>query len=193
MSETPELAADATDGAHRYNGSIGIGDPHERSRLVETAVMPAEMTDAEREHNRRMFGVTYRERTGQTVHDQRRAHAKCVSYCLAPGQRTRGTRCPACFGPVEIRAIEQEDIDPCPTHAERLAAWIGGWAGAFWDAMMFPFRVGRAHTEAMIRDILRDASMEIDALDDILQVLSGIEETLLAIRNAADAVKAGEK
>lgn len=108
-------------------------------------------SEAEREHNALVFGVTYRERHRVQVHDV------CVAYCLTPGQRKRGQRCPACYGPVDVRLLDGEDIDPCPTRAERIAAWAGGWAGAFCDAFMFPFRVGRAHTEAMVRDILQQA------------------------------------
>jgi hypothetical protein len=109
----------------------------------------ADLTPEERDYNRRVFGQTYRERYGPPA-------GTCVSYCLNPGRLRRGARCPSCYGPVVIRAFS-EDIAPGPTRAERLAAWIGGWAGAFLDAMMFPFRVGRDHTRALVRDLLQEA------------------------------------
>lgn len=149
----------------------------------------AELTPEERAYNRQVFGVTHRERHGQTA-------GVCVTYCLTPGQRRRGIRCPACFQDVEIRPLDGSDVEPGVSRAERFAAWAGGWAGAFADAMLFPFRVGRSHTEAMIRDLLQEAMAaglraEIDGLADIMQVLEAIEGELRAIRNAADA--AGER
>lgn len=158
MTERAEQAADATDGAHRYNGALGIGPPNDRFEAA----------------------------------DQRRSHTRCVAYCLTPGDRRRGIRCPSCYGDIDIRPIGQEDIEPSPTRAERLAAWIGAWIGAFCEAVMFPFRVGRAHTEALIRDTLQhsiDAGLtaDIPGLADILAVLEGIEEELRAIRNAAES------
>lgn len=116
----------------------------------------------------------------------------CVTYCLTPGQRRRGIRCPSCYGDVDIKAIGQDGVEPSPGRAERLAAWVGGWVGAFCEAVMFPFRVGRAHTEALIRDRLQqsiDAGLtaDIPGLADILAVLEGIEEELRAIRSSAEA------
>lgn len=157
------------------------GAPHARST--------SELTPEERQHNRQVFGVTYRERYGQPA-------GICVCYCLTPGQRRRGIRCPACFQEVEIRPLDVSDVEPGVSRAERFAAWAGAWMGAFADALLFPFRVGRSHTEAMIRDILQEAmaaglSAEIDGLADIAQTLEGIEGELRAIRNAVDA--AGER
>lgn len=191
MTEQAEQAADATDGAHRYNGALGIGQPNDSFEAAEVEHLSA-LTNEEREHNRRVFGQTWRERTGQTFADQRRSHTRCVAYCLTPGDRRRGIRCPSCYGDIDIRAIGQEDIEPSLTRAERLAAWIGAWIGAFCEAVMFPFRVGRAHTEALIRDTLQqsiDAGLtaDIPGLADILTVLESLEEELRAIRNAAES------
>jgi hypothetical protein len=143
----------------------------------------SEMTPEEKDYHRRVFGVTYRERYGHQA-------GVCVTYCLTPGQRRRGIRCPSCFQGVEIRPMEGSDVEPGLTRAERFAAWAGGWAGAFIEALLFPFRVGRAHTEAMVRDILREAleaGFQVDALTDILATLGSIEGELRAIRNAAEA------
>lgn len=149
----------------------------------------ADWTPEEKQHNRRVYGVTYRERYGEPA-------GVCVTYCLTPGQRRRGIRCPSCFQGVEIRPMDGSEVEPGPTRAERFAAWVGGWAGSFCEALMYPFRVGRAHTEAMIKDILQEAmaaglSAEVDGLTDILTVLEGIEGELRAIRNAAEL--AGER
>lgn len=126
----------------------------------------SEWTPEERAHNRAVYGVTYSE-----LHP--REHAVCVTFCLTPGQRRRGPRCPSCYGKVDVRAIGEADIEPCPTRAERFAAWAGGWVAAFCEALLFPFRVGRAHTEAMVRDILNEALAA--AVTDILAALEGPE------------------
>jgi hypothetical protein len=81
----------------------------------------------------------------------------CVTYCTNPGQRRKGVRCPSCYGEVEIRAFGADEIEPGPTRAERFTAWAGGWVAAFCEAVMFPARVSRAHTEAMVRDLLQEA------------------------------------
>ena len=82
-----------------------------------------------------------------------------------------------------------------PPRTGRLAAWFGGVAAAFAEAFMFPFRVGRAHTEALVRDILQEAvaaglSAEVDGLTDIVAVAESLETDLRAIRNAVE--RAGE-
>lgn len=145
----------------------------------------ADWTDEERRHNRRVYGLTYSERYG-------RPGGVCVTYCLTPGQRRRGVRCSSCYQDVEIRPMDGSEVEPGPTRTERFMAWAGGWAGAFCEALLYPFRVGRAHTEALVRDILQQAmeaglSAEIDGLTDILTVLEGIEGELRAIRTATDA------
>lgn len=137
-------------------------------------------------------GVIHREYWGRRGHVYGDDHDACVNYCRTPGQKRRGVRCPACYGTVVVRPIEGAGIERAPRRGERLAAWLGGWFGAFLDAMMFPFRVGRAHAEATIRDILQEAmtaglSAEIDGLADILTVLEGIEKEVRAIRNEAIA------
>lgn len=193
MSEDSVQAVNAAEQAHRYSGAVGVGD--ELAAVVTGAPAGrtvADQTPEEKAYNRRVFGITYRERYGQPA-------ATCVSYCQAPGQRRRGPRCPACYGPVEIRPLNGSDVEPGATRGQRFAAWAGGLAGAFAEAMMFPFRVGRSHTEAMVRDILQEAMAaglraeipDLPQLFDILQVLEGIEGELRVIRDAADA--AGER
>lgn len=144
----------------------------------------ADMTPGEKQYNRLVYGLTYSERYGIKG-------ATCADYCLRfdpdIDKPRNGARCSHCYGRVEIRSFEGSEIEPGPGRAKRLAAWIGGCAGAFCDALMFPFRVGRAHTEAMVRDILREMTFESDVLADILQVLEGIEGEMQAIRNTADA------
>lgn len=139
----------------------------------------------------RLGGVVHREYWGRSEHSYGQDHDACVTYCRTPGQRRRGVRCPACYGPVVVRPIEGADIDPAPRRAERFLAWCGGWIGAFADAMLYPFRVGRSHTEALIRDILQEAMAaglraEVDGLTDILTVLKGVEGELRAIRKATE-------
>ena len=190
MSEEGAQAVNAAEQAHRYSGAVGVGEEVESASTgVPGARTVRDQTPEERAYNRQVFGVTYRERYGQPS-------AECVTFCRTPGQRRRGQRCPCCYGPVAVRPIDGADIDPEPGRAERFAAWVGGLAGAFADAMLYPFRVGRAHTEALVRDILQEAmaaglSADIPELGDILQVLEGIEGELRAIRTAADA--AGER
>lgn len=168
-------------------GLIGAGDTPDShfSTGAPPARTLADQTPEERAYNRSLYGLTYNERHGG-------ARTGCVSYCLQPGQRRRGARCPACYGTVDIRPLtEDSDIEPGPTRMDRFAAWAGSWVGAFLEAVMFPFRVGRAHTEAMVRDILREAlaaGLQVDTLGDILTALEGIEQTLGAIRNQADRI-----
>lgn len=150
-----------------------------------------ELPDEEDQHSQLVGGVIHREYWGKQGHSYGQEHDACVNYCRTPGQRRRGVRCPSCYGEVVVRPIDSADIEPAPRRWERFMAWCGGWAGAFCDALMFPFRVGRAHTEAMIKDILQQAmeaglSAEVDGLTDILTVLEGIEGELRAIRNAAE-------
>lgn len=148
----------------------------------------ADQTDEERAYNRNLYGLTYRERYGSRA-------AGCVAYCTHPGQKRRGPRCPACYGPVDIRALtEDSDIEPGPTRGERFAAWVGSWVGAFVDAMMFPFRVGRAHHEAMIRDILREAlvnGLQVEQLGDIITALEGIEQECSVIKDHIERIGPG--
>jgi hypothetical protein len=105
---------------------------------------------AEKEHNRRVFGQTYREVNG-------RDHKRCVVLCLNPGQR-KPVRCPCCYGKAGFRPMhEGPPVEPIPTRGERLAAWLGGCLAAFQEAITMPFRVSREHRVALIRDVLQDA------------------------------------
>ena len=105
---------------------------------------------AEKEHNRRVFGQTYREVSGPD-------HKRCVVLCLNPGQR-QPIRCPCCYGKATFRPMhEGPPIEPEPTRGERLAAWLGACLAAFQEAVTYPFRVSREHRVALIRDVLQDA------------------------------------
>jgi hypothetical protein len=123
--------------------------------------------EAEKEHNRRVFGQTYREING-------RDHKRCIVLCLDPGQR-QPVRCPTCYGKIGVRAMrEMPDVDPVPTRGERLAAWLGRCAGEFIDGARYPFRAGREHTVAVIRDVLQDA-MAAGLAAEIVQVCPSCE------------------
>ena len=64
-----------------------------------------------------------------------REHEMCMTYCLHPGQRRRGPRCPSCYGRVAIRALDGEEIEPAGTRfAWLVGSFLGGWAAAWRDA-----------------------------------------------------------
>ena len=64
-----------------------------------------------------------------------RGHDICVTYCLTPGQRRRGARCPSCYGKVAIRALSGDEIEPAGTRfAWLVGSFMGGWAAAWRDA-----------------------------------------------------------
>jgi hypothetical protein len=73
-------------------------------------------------------------------------HRKCIIYCRDehPASRRRhrpGERCPHCYGPVAVRSIHADDIEPEPSRTARLTAWIGEWAAAFWASLTYPLHV----------------------------------------------------
>jgi hypothetical protein len=124
--------------------------------------------DEEKEHNRRRFGQTWREVNG-------RDHKRCIILCLNPGQR-KPVRCPCCYGNAGFVPIdEMPGIEPLPTRAERLAAWLGTLAAAFWDAVTLPARVSQEHRIALIRDVLQDA-MAAGLTAEIVQVCPECDE-----------------
>lgn len=96
------------------------------SELAEQATSAAEQT------HRYDGGLAYGDPTD--THQVDRGHTRCITYCLNPGQKHRGVRCPACYGPVAIRSLNGDDIEPAGT---RLAWWWGaflaGWAVVFRD------------------------------------------------------------
>lgn len=146
-------------------------------------------SDAEREHNARVFGETYRERAG-LVHGQRRGDP-CLILCQQPSPE-RVNRCPSCYGRAIPMDLYQAKLEALPRRAERIGRWAGEWAAAFWEALTMPFRHSAEHQRALIVDVLQDAmaaglSAEIDGLADILTVLEGMEGELRAIRDAAEA------
>ena len=104
---------------------------------------------AEKEHNRRVFGQTYRERVGPQ-------HRRCIVLCLNPGQRNP-QRCPTCYGKAGVLPMDQADVEPLPGRGEQFARWFGRCLGELIDGIMWPFRQGREHRIALIRDILQDA------------------------------------
>jgi hypothetical protein len=114
----------------------------------------SDLTSEERDYHRRVFGVTYRERYGSQA-------GRCVTYCLTPGQRRRGTRCPCCYQAVEIRPMDGSDVEPGPTRAERFAAWAGGWIFEFWYGLTFPWRLDQARLRDLMTELL-EAGMAVD-------------------------------
>ena len=175
--------ADATEQARRYEGLLAVGEQENDRKHATGSVVPSEMTAAEREYNKQVFGLTYRERHGQT-------HERCIILCTAPNAG-RVNRCPSCYGKAVPMDIYMAGLEPMPSRSARVAAWAGGVFGAFAEAVMFPFRVGRAHTAATVQDILQEAigagiTAEVDGLHDILTVAEALETELRAIRNAVE-------
>jgi hypothetical protein len=187
VSEDGGGQADATELAGRYAELMHVGEDVADRKHATGKAITGEVTDAEREYNQRVFGLTYRERRGKD-HDQ------CIILCTAPND-VRVKRCPSCYGKAVPMDIYMSQLDPAPGHAARVARWAGGVIGAavaaFAEAVMFPFRVGRAHTTALVRDILQEAMSaglraEVDGLADILTVAEAIEKQLHDIRNAVE-------
>lgn len=107
------------------------------SELAEQATSAAEQT------HRYDGGLAYGEPSD--THQVDRSHDRCVAYCLNPGQRRRGVRCPSCYQAVEIRSFGGDHIEPGGT---RLAWWCGaflaGWAVVFRDEVR-PILAPRGH------------------------------------------------
>jgi hypothetical protein len=118
--------------------------------------------EAEQEHHRRVFGQTYREVNGPE-------HKRCIVLCLDPGQR-KPVRCPCCYGKATFRPMrEAPPIAPEPGRGERLSAWLGACAAAFWEAVTYPWRVSQQHRVALVRDVLMDA-MEAGLTAEVVHV-----------------------
>lgn len=190
MSEEAVQAASAAEQAHRYSGGVGVGEAGNRTlvgAIADAAATSAIFTEAERDHNAQMFGVTYRERT------RNRPHTKCIVLCLAPEPR-RVNRCPSCYGDAVPMDIYAARLDPMPGFAQRAGRWAGEWVAAFLDAVTLPFRRDREHSRALVVDVLQDAmaaglAAELPALDDISGCIREIESQLLAIRNLLERDK----
>jgi hypothetical protein len=183
--------AEATELAGRYAELMSVGDEDDDRKHATGSMVPGTQTDAEREYNTKVFGLTYRER-------HRKDYDRCIVLCMAPNPG-RVNRCPSCYGKAAPMDIYLSQLDPAPGRAARMARWAGGaigaWIGSFAEAVTFPFRVGRAHTAALIRDILQEAveagvSAEVEGLHDILTVAEQLETELRAIRDAVE--RAGE-
>jgi len=153
----------AVEAAARYDGLLAVGDRQpERQHDTGNAVSDRQQTEAERRFNANVLGVTYRESKGHR-------HNRCIILCDQPNEQ-RVNRCPSCYGRAVPMDIYVSHLEPMPGRGARLAAWLGGLAGAFAEAVTFPFRVGRAHTAALVRDILQEAigaglSAEVDGLN----------------------------
>jgi hypothetical protein len=190
MSEEASQA-DATEQARRYAGLIGVGGDEADRKHATGQRMPAAQTQAEREYNASVFGQTYRERA--SVY---RGTDPCIVLCQAPNE-TRVNRCPSCYGKAIPGDIYLARLQPMPGRAARFAAWAGGAIGtalaAFAEAVTFPFRVGRAHTAALVRDILQEAigaglTAEVDGLHEIITTVQGLAREL-EHRNATEGQK----
>jgi hypothetical protein len=172
--------ADATEQARRHEGLLAVGGQEADRKHATGQGAPGPQTDAEREYNASVFGLTYRER-----------HDRCIILCEQPHPQ-RVNQCPSCYGKAVPMDIYLSQLEPVPGRGARLAAWAGGMAAAFAEAFMFPFRVGRAHTAALVRDILQEAigaglTAEVDGLHEILTRLETLERELRAIRDATGA------
>lgn len=140
-------------------------------------------SEAEIEHNRRTFGVTYREVYGRDDHSQ------CIVLCLDPGQR-RPVRCPCCYKRAAYRGFdEMPEVAPIPTRGERLAQWIGACLAAFWTGLTAPLRVSDDHRRALIRDVIQDA-MEAGLRAEVVEVCPACEA---AEAREVAAVETGEQ
>src|SRR5271154_5335128 len=154
MADDDGPQAGALEELHRIGGLMAVGeaDPDRKDGTGKT-IPSTTSTEAEREHNARVFGLTYRERNNA-------AHDRCIVLCVGPNPG-RVNRCPSCYGKAAPMDIYMARMDPMPSRAERIARWAGGVlgaaAGAFAEAVTFPFRVGRAHTAALVRDIMQEA------------------------------------
>lgn len=123
----------------------------------------ASMSDAEREHNANMFGVTYRERYGG------RGHKRCIVLCVAPNPK-RLNQCPSCYGkavPIDIYAAQ---LQPAPGWGARLGRWMGEWFAAFWEAMTLPFHRSEEHARALVMNVLQDMTEKLIAELTVVQI-----------------------
>lgn len=114
--------------------------------------------EAELEHNRNMFGVTYRERRGPR-------HRRCINYCLQPGQRT-AKRCPTCYGRVETRPMDEDDesIEPGSGRRERFWQWVGMVGGHIMLGMSYPWRLDRARMRELLEEELAESVLRVDLI-----------------------------
>ena len=99
MSEESSQAIAGQEAA-RYAGGVGVGSDGQHAPLGVRGRTTADMSSEERAYNRLVFGVTYQERYGKP-------EAVCTAYCLHPGQKRSGVRCPACYGQVAVRSWDE--------------------------------------------------------------------------------------
>jgi hypothetical protein len=103
-------------------------------------------------------------------------HHACVVYCRDEHPRNvrrarRGERCPHCYGKVIVRSIHGTEVEPAAGKMERAAGWLGGWIGALWQAITYPWRLDQARLRALLAELL-EAGMRAE----VVQVCPQCEE-----------------
>lgn len=123
---------------------------------IETLRRIAAAESAEKEHNRRVFGQTYRERTAPR-------HKRCINYCRAPGQR-EARRCPTCYGHAETRHMSEipGDIEPTPGRRERFWIWAGWVIGTIWLGITYPWRLDHIRMRRLLEEALTGMVVEVE-------------------------------
>jgi hypothetical protein len=148
MSDDLDLGAELDDRPHS-----AATDPHGtiQADQPEPEWHPARpVTDAEREHNAKVLGVTYRERYKPRDHD------RCIILCVSPAPE-RMNRCPSCYGKAVPYDVYQSGFEPMPGRAERFGRLLGEWAAALVQAFRYPFQRDADHYRALVIDTLQDA------------------------------------
>jgi hypothetical protein len=108
----------------------------------------------EYEYNRRVYGLTYRERHG--------GKDVCIVLCKRPRSTPKAAKCPSCYQKIRVAPLGQaaelglEPGPPRPRLGPRLARWLGEMAGAALEGLAVPFQRSRDHRAALIRDLLHD-------------------------------------
>ena len=145
-------------------GHSAATDPHGtiQAEQADQPWHPARMTEAEREHNAKMFGVTYRERNRPRDHD------RCIILCVNPAP-TRVNQCPSCYGKAVPYDVYQSGFEPMPGRAERFSRWLGECAAAFVQAFRYPFQRDAEHYRALVIDVIQDA-MRAGLRAEVVQV-----------------------
>ena len=108
----------------------------------------------EADYNRRLYGLTYRERYGR--------EDRCIQLCKTPRRTPRNARCISCYGKTAVMSFADaagQGLAPRrgPGRGTRLARWVGGLVGAALEGAAVPFQRSRDHQAALIRDLLQDA------------------------------------
>ena len=124
-----EAHASPLEEARRFEGLLGVGDQEQdRQNRTGKTIPSAASSDAERQHNANVFGLTYRERTTRTEHQ------RCIILCLDPHPK-RVNQCPSCYQRAVPMDIYMAKLDPIPGRGEAFARGLGEWFAAFRDGL----------------------------------------------------------